>query len=606
MKQQEKNIRNKALNLKSLMTFGQLRTGLLSASFVLLLIAAIFEGFSFGLLVPFLKQAAGMGAYEGWKNIPFLGQTLKSLHFEGVSHRIDLLLCIIVCAVIFRQVCSYVSQVLFYSATSIFEANLRINGYEKLLSYGCVFFDSVKKGEIHNTLMRFTQEVAELMRQLFGLCQNLFFLVIYILVLINVSIPLSLTALAIAPLFYGVLRSLFNTILGLYNKILKQEQKNHGLSFDVFSNIKLVKAMGREKDESRTFKEQELGRTRDNVLAYCVQLLIGPLQEVLMTMGIAVIIWISFAYYFKDDPSFLIKLIVSLLLFRRTVGALSSLFSSYPNVIRRLPFVREYRNLLEPSNKGLISFGNMELDNLHKGIEYRDVSMGYSKNQPVIKDVSFFVPVGSFTAIVGASGTGKSTLVELLPRLYEYQSGVILVDDIPLHEFSLDSLRRGIGFVSQDTLVLNDTIFNNIAYAKTNASEKEVLEAAEKAKVTDFTKKLPEGMRTQIGDKGVKLSGGELQRLSIARVILRSPKILVLDEATSALDSISEKLIQDSLTVLAKGRTTIAIAHRLSTIQNADSIIVMDCGRVVEQGTMEGLMKNKGLFFNYWNTQYKK
>jgi len=582
---------------------GQLKGYWLVISFHLLLIATAFEGFSFGLLVPFLKQAAGMGAYEGWRNIPWLGGVLKELHFETISHRMDLLLCIIVAAVIIRQITNYLSQVLYFAATSMFEAKLRMAGYSRILNYGCSFFDNAKKGEIQNTLMRFTQEIAEMMRQIFGLCQNLFFAMVYIIVLVNVSLPLSLTAIVLAPVLYLLLRSLFNTIHRVYKRILQQEQRSHGLSFDVFSNIKLVKAMGRERDESNRFNTQERERTRDNVLAASLYLLIGPLQEILMTIGIAAIIGVSLTYYFKDDPSFLIKLIVSLLLFRRAVGVLNTFFSNYPQMIRRFPFVREYAELTDTSDKAILCWGEKKLDVLSYGIEYRAVSMGYTKQQFVLKDISLFMPAGSFTAVVGVSGTGKTTLVELLPRFYDYQQGEILVDDVPLREYDIESLRGSIGFVSQDTLVLNDSILNNILYAKPDASLADVIDVAEKSRVADFSNNLSDGLNTIIGDKGAKLSGGELQRLSIARVMLRKPKILILDEATSALDSISEKMIQEALDRLAKGCTTIAIAHRLSTIRNADLIIVLDEGKVVEKGTMDQLLSRKGLFSRYWETQ---
>ncbi len=599
-----RTIKRKTARLKELAALGQLKIHFLAASFVLLLIATVFEGFSFGLLVPFLKQAAGMGAYEGWKSIPVVGTALKTMHFESISHRIDWILFIIVAAVIIRQLTAYGSQMLYYAATLMFEAKLRIAGYERLLSYGCSFFDSSKKGELHNTLMRFTQEVAEMMRQIFALFQNSFFAVVYIVVLINVSPPLSITAMVLAPIFYGFLRTIFSHIHRLYKQILRHEQKNHGLSYDVFSNIKLVKAMGRESDESENFKTTEQGRARDNILAYSLYLVVAPLQEILMTLGIAVIIWVAFAFYFKNDPSFLIKLIVSLLLFRRALSVLNSFFSTYPQVIRRIPFVQEYRALVEVSDKEVVSSGSKAFVTLAKGIEYRGVSMGYSDKEPILHNVSLFIPTGSFTAIVGASGTGKSTLVELLPRFYEFQSGEILIDDIPIRQYDLKTLRQSMGFVAQDTLVLNDTIYNNIVYAKPNASEAEVLEAADQAKVSDFTKGLANGLYTAIGDKGVKLSGGELQRLAIARVILRKPQILILDEATSALDSVSEQMIQETLDHLAKGRTTIAIAHRLSTIRHADLIVVIDHGEIAEQGTLDNLLSRKGLFYRYWQAQH--
>lgn len=591
---------------RELFSLGQLRFRWLALSLALLFIATIFEGFSFGLLIPFLKQAAGMGTYEGWRNIAVIGPLLQKINFESLSSRVDYLLIVIVLAVIIRQAASYSSQLLYYIAVQLFETRLRMVAYERILSYGCSFFDNVKKGEIHNTLMRFTQEIADLCRHSFTLLQALFFVTIYLIVLVNISLPLSVTAIAMAPLFYFLLRVLFKSIHRFYKKILKQEQSAHGFSFDIFSNIKLVKSMGREKDERDKFNQHERGRCRDSVLAYSLYLLIPPLQEILMTIGIGSIIWIALNYYLKDDSSFLIKLIVSLLLFRRAVGVLNNFFSNVPQVIRRLPYVQEYERLVDPSKKGIVISKGQALQDIKKGIEYREVSMSYAEtsNETVLHNISLFIPAGSFTAVVGTSGAGKSTLMELLPRFYDYQKGDILIDGVSLREFDMQSLRASIGFISQDTLVLNDTIYNNIRYAKPNASEEEIKEAAEKARVSDFIKNLPDGIHAFIGDKGVRLSGGELQRLAVARVILRKPKILLLDEATSALDSVSEQLIQESLEEIASNCTTIAIAHRLSTIRHATQVVVLEQGRIVECGKPEDLIaKKEGRFSRYWQAQ---
>ena len=583
--------------------FGKLNLPMLGMSFFLLAIASLFEGFSFGLLVPFLKQAAGIGSYEGWRNVPVLGNILTIFHFEKVVNRIDILLIAIVMAVIIRQATSYVSQVLYYKATLSYEAELRIKGYRQILTYGCSYFDAVRKGEIHNTLMRFTTEVADLMRTSFNLLRGVFFGIVYIATLVAISPGLCLTVVVVSPFFYWGTQGIFQRIHSLYTNMLNSEQMTHSQSMDVFSNIKLVKAVTRENNESESFEANERLRARHGIRAYTLYLLLTPLQEILLTLGIAVIIGLSFHFYANQNPSFFVKLIVSFLIFRRALQVVNAFISELPQAIRRIPFARELRKLLNPAEKSIALCGNRMLSKISKGIEYEKVSMNYLKGEIVLNNVSFFIPAGSFTAIVGASGAGKTTLVELLPRFYEYQSGDILIDDISIHDYDLASLRNVIGFVSQDTLVLNDTIRNNILYAHPTATDKEIVDAAQKAYVFDFADRLGAGLDTIIGDKGVKLSGGELQRLAIARVILRKPEIIILDEATSSLDSVSEQLIQKALAELTASRTTIAVAHRLSTIQHADQIIVFECGKIAEIGTSQDLIAKHGAFYQYWNAQ---
>lgn len=576
---------------------------MLGMSFFLLVIASLFEGFSFGLLVPFLKQAAGIGSYEGWRNAPVLGNILVSFHFERIVNRIDILLVAIVMAVLIRQGAAYVSQVLYFKATLSYEAELRIKGYRQILTYGCSYFDTVRKGEIHNILMRFTTEVAEMMRSSFNLLRGVFFGAVYVATLLAISSGLCLTVVLVSPFFYWGTRGIFQRIHSLYINMLNNEQMTHSLSMDVFSNIKLVKAVARENNESQTFEITERLRARQGIRAYSLYLLLVPLQEILLTLGIAIIIVLSFYFYPNQSPAFFVKLIVSFLVFRRALQMVNGFISEFPQTIRRIPFARELRKLLNPAEKSIALSGNQIISHVSKGIEYKQVSMNYSKGEVVLKSISFFIPAGSFTAIVGSSGAGKTTLVELLPRFYEFQEGDILIDDISIRNYDLSSLRNVLGFVSQDTLVLNDTIRNNILYANPDATDKEITEAAQKAFVFDFAERLGGGLNTIIGDKGVKLSGGELQRLAIARVILRKPEIIILDEATSSLDSVSEQLIQKALAELTAGRTTIAVAHRLSTIQHADQIIVFEQGQVAEIGKAHDLIAKHGAFYQYWNAQ---
>ncbi|MER3406471.1 MAG: hypothetical protein C4289_15970 [Chloroflexota bacterium] len=250
--------------------------------------------------------------------------------------------------------------------------------------------------------------------------------------------------------------------------------------------------------------------------------------------------------------------------------------------------------------------GAIELPPVRGRIEFRDVSFAYSPERPVLKHISFTVEPGQLVALVGPTGAGKSTVVNLIPRFYDPDEGCVRIDGYDLRDVTLSSLRRQIATVDQETFLFNMTILENIRYARPEATFDEVVEAAKAAYLHDFIMSLPEGYETMVGERGVKLSGGERQRLAIARAILRNPRILILDEATSSLDSIAESYIQRALEPLMRGRTVIAIAHRLSTILSADKILVLQQGELIESGTHRELLARGGLYAQLYRTQFKE
>jgi subfamily B ATP-binding cassette protein MsbA len=233
------------------------------------------------------------------------------------------------------------------------------------------------------------------------------------------------------------------------------------------------------------------------------------------------------------------------------------------------------------------------------------VDFGYDPSEPVLHNITLTIKRGQMTALIGASGAGKTTLVDLIPRFYDPTQGKILIDGVDLREFEINLLRRKLAVVSQDTFIFNTSVRNNIAYAIEGADEAAIYEAARLANALEFILEMPQGFDTELGDRGIRLSGGQRQRIAIARALLRNPDILILDEATSALDSVSERLIQESLEKLAVGRTVIAIAHRLSTIIRADKVVVLEQGRVVEQGGYQELLLQRGKLWKYHQIQHE-
>lgn len=373
---------------------------------------------------------------------------------------------------------------------------------------------------------------------------------------------------------------------------------------EVVSSARVVKSFVREDYEIKRFDAQNMTNFYANMKNIKLNALLTPTVELVAAIGVTVVMWYGGMSVINGTI---------------TAGSLIAFLVYAVNIanpIKRL--TRVVSSIQQALAAGERVFGILDLEENIKElpsakllppvqgyVEFKHVDFAYNKDEQVIKDLSFKVNRGQIVAIVGPSGAGKSTIASLLPRFYDVTNGSIVIDGMDIRDVTLNSLREQVGIVPQETLLFNGSVYDNILYGRLDATKEEVEAAAKAANAHDFIMGLPEGYDTMLGDRGVNISGGQRQRISIARAILKNPQILILDEATSALDTESERIVQEALDRLMVGRTSFVIAHRLSTIKNADRILVMEKGRLVEDGSHEELMAQEGLYAHLYRIQYR-
>ena len=371
------------------------------------------------------------------------------------------------------------------------------------------------------------------------------------------------------------------------------------------SGVRVTKAFTNEDIEKERFEEtnKELIKTRTEVFSsmgkyFAVSQFVTDFFNVLVLVVGGIFLYKGIGGFNYGDYS---AFIVSVGLFIAPINQLIMFMEQFESA--SAGFMR-FLALIDEKSETIYN-GQNEFDKVEGDLVFDHVSFRYEASNEVLDDVSFHLEPGKTLALVGPSGGGKTTICHLIPRFYFLEAGHIYIDNIDISDYTLRSLREKIGIVQQDVFLFGGTIKDNILYGRANATDEEVLEAAKKANILDFINSLPKGWNTEVGERGVRLSGGQKQRLSIARLFLKNPPILILDEATSALDNTTEMLIQKSLQELAKGRTCLIVAHRLSTIKNADEIAVISKGKIMEMGTHEDLLKLKGIYADLYRLQFK-
>ena len=373
-------------------------------------------------------------------------------------------------------------------------------------------------------------------------------------------------------------------------------------AIDALMNYETVKYFDNEGYEINRYQENMQGWVNSSVKNQVSLNFLNAGQSAIITAGTLALLWMAAARVYAGQMTVGDVVLVSTYLTQLYVP-LTMLGFIYREMKNALTDIERMFNLFKEQGEIADRAGAIELRATNPSIEFKEVDFSYEAEREILHGLSFKIEAGKTLAVVGTSGAGKSTLARLLFRFYDVNGGQILIDGVDIRDYTQSSLRRHIGIVPQDTVLFNDTIYYNIAYGNTQASAEEIYQAAKDASLHEFILSLPHGYDAVVGERGLKLSGGEKQRVAIARTLLKNPPILVLDEATSALDTQTERQIQEALAKVAEHRTTLIIAHRLSTIVGADSIIVMEHGRIVEQGSHDELLARQGKYAQMWDAQ---
>jgi len=516
---------------------------------------------------------------------------------HGSLYALGVICLLMIVSILLKNLFVYLSLYISTPVRSQILADFRLRLYSKILQLPVGFFTEQKKGDL---MSRMTGDINEVQGSIFtaleGLVKDPLIIISFLISMILLSPHLSLFLLLFLPI-----TALF---IGKISKRLKKQSTAHSVAQgenishveETLSSIKVIKAFRAEERMLNKFND---GNEKLFLLLNKMTLrrdLASPITEVLGVTVLCAILYIGGRFVFSEGAELTGgDLMAFILLFAMIINPAKNLSTTISSMQKGMGAVERIEEILNAPIQVEEKANAKVLSGFNQSIEFKNVSFKYD-DKTVLKNINFVIQKGKTVALVGSSGAGKSTLADLIPRFHDVSEGAILIDGIDIKEFTLQSLRKQMSIVTQEAILFNDSIANNIALGDINASSEEITEAATIANAHQFIQHKENKYDTNIGDRGMKLSGGERQRITIARAVLQNPPILILDEATSSLDTESERLVQDAIVNLMQDRTSLVIAHRLSTISNADEIIVLQKGSIIERGTHDSLLSQNGFY----------
>ena len=531
----------------------------------------------------------------------------KSIVNEGAAYVLLIICLVFVTIVLLKNLFRYLA--IFYMAPirNGVVKDIRNEIFSKVLVLPLSYYSDERKGDIMSRMTTDVQEVEwSIMQSIEMLTVNPLQIIIFLGALIFISPQLTIFVFVLLPVTGLLIARIAKSLKRSSTRSKEQMGSLFSMMEETLSGLRIIKAFNAEKTIRTKFSEENARYTHTMNHVYRKTDLASPLSEFLASIVIAIIMYFGGKLVWSSAHSLSGELFVYyLVVFSQLIPPAKAFTQAYYTVQKGMASVDRIDKILQSEVMIREKENASAIDSFEKEIEYRNVSFAYQRGDAgyALKDVNLTINKGKTVAIVGQSGSGKSTLVDMLPRFYDPTEGVISLDGKPLTDLTLISIRNLMGIVTQESILFNDTVRNNITFGMKDITDAQVIEAAKVANAHNFISQMENGYDTNIGDRGSKLSGGERQRMSIARAILKNPPILILDEATSALDTESERLVQDALTKLMAKRTSIVIAHRLSTIKNADEIIVMQKGNIVERGSHTELLAHNAVYKKLYDLQ---
>ena len=580
------------------------------ANFVATVVASLLNGATFVLLIPFLRTLFGLqplpetgGSAVEHVLAQVAGPLLSVGSPEGALRNVVIVLVV---TLVLKNVLTYAAAVSSVAIQEGVVRDLRVQLFEHLQRLPLSFFQRTRGGQLLARVISDTDQVkTAITAALASLIQNVCLIVVYVVILLGLSWRLTLIALACAPVLPLIVRPVIAKVRRRSREQADQRGELTSLVSELVGSIKLVRAYVAERFEAARFRALAERNRRGVLKAQRYSTLTSPLSEVFAGIVILLIFVVGTRLALGQSaairPELLIAFIAVALQLMSPVKSVANYPTAMAGALAAADRVFEVLDLVPEEGE----LPGERPARFEQRIEYRGVEFSYNGQGRVLAGIDLDVRRGQVVAIVGPSGAGKTTLLDLLPRFYEPTSGAILMDGVPISQFTRSSLRGLMGIVSQETILLNDSVFSNIAYGRRDFTLDQVQAAARAANAHEFVSQLPDGYETLLGERGTRLSGGERQRIAIARALLRDPPILILDEATSALEMESERLVQEAIDRLMAHRTTFVIAHRLATVQHASVIVVLAEGRIVERGTHDTLYAAGGLYRRLHDMQFR-